>query len=68
MNGDRGVSEWTFTGTLEDGKRVRISGRVRWVTPFGGLKDARAGMGIELVGVVGDVKDAIGALLRKRAR
>jgi ketosteroid isomerase-like protein len=24
--GDRGVSEWTFTGTLKDGKRVEVSG------------------------------------------
>ena len=24
--GDRGVSEWTFTGTLKDGKRVEVAG------------------------------------------
>jgi steroid delta-isomerase-like uncharacterized protein len=24
--GDRGVSEWTFTGTQKDGKRVEVSG------------------------------------------
>jgi steroid delta-isomerase-like uncharacterized protein len=24
--GDRGVSEWTFTGTLKDGTRVEVSG------------------------------------------
>jgi len=24
--GDRGVSEWTFTGTLKDGKRVEVTG------------------------------------------
>ena len=24
--GDRGVSEWTFTGTLQDGKRVEVNG------------------------------------------
>ena len=24
--GDRGVSEWTFTGTQEDGKRVEVTG------------------------------------------
>jgi steroid delta-isomerase-like uncharacterized protein len=24
--GDRGVSEWTFTGTQEDGKRVEVAG------------------------------------------
>jgi ketosteroid isomerase-like protein len=26
VTGDRGVSEWTFTGTLKDGKRVEITG------------------------------------------
>ena len=26
VKGDRGVSEWTFTGTLKDGKRVEVSG------------------------------------------
>lgn len=24
--GDRGVSEWTFTGTLKDGRRVEVTG------------------------------------------
>jgi ketosteroid isomerase-like protein len=24
--GDRGVSEWTFTGTLSDGRRVEVNG------------------------------------------
>jgi ketosteroid isomerase-like protein len=24
--GDRGVSEWTFTGTLKDGRRVEVNG------------------------------------------
>lgn len=24
--GDRGVSEWTFTGTLQNGKRVEVTG------------------------------------------
>lgn len=24
--GDRGVSEWTFTGTLNDGRRVEVTG------------------------------------------
>jgi hypothetical protein len=53
---------------LEDGKKLRVSGRVRWVTPFGGLRDARPGMGIELVGVVGETKQALNAMLRRRAR
>ena len=26
VRGDRGVSEWTFTGTLKDGKRVEVTG------------------------------------------
>jgi ketosteroid isomerase-like protein len=26
VKGDRGVSEWTFTGTLKDGKRVEVTG------------------------------------------
>ena len=26
VNGDRGLTEWTFTGTLKDGKRVEVTG------------------------------------------
>jgi uncharacterized protein (TIGR02246 family) len=26
VTGDRGVSEWTFTGTMKDGKRVEVAG------------------------------------------
>jgi ketosteroid isomerase-like protein len=26
VSGDRGLSEWTFTGTLKDGKRVEVTG------------------------------------------
>ncbi len=26
VTGDRGVSEWTFTGTRKDGKRVEVNG------------------------------------------
>jgi len=26
VHGDRGVSEWTFTGTLKDGRRVEVRG------------------------------------------
>jgi steroid delta-isomerase-like uncharacterized protein len=26
VTGDRGVSEWTFTGTLADGRRVEVTG------------------------------------------
>ena len=53
---------------LDDGKTLKLNGRVRWVTPFGGLKDARPGMGIELVGVEGEKKDALSALLYRRSR
>jgi hypothetical protein len=43
--GDPLVLSFTFGG-----RKMRVSGRVRWVTPFGRLEDARAGMGVELVG------------------
>lgn len=26
VQGDRGVSEWTFTGTMQDGRRVEVRG------------------------------------------
>jgi ketosteroid isomerase-like protein len=26
VSGDRGLSEWTFTGTMKDGKRVEVTG------------------------------------------
>ena len=26
VKGDRGVSEWTFTGTMKDGRRVEVTG------------------------------------------
>jgi hypothetical protein len=26
VTGNRGVSEWTFTGTLNDGRRVEVAG------------------------------------------
>jgi steroid delta-isomerase-like uncharacterized protein len=26
VKGDRGVSEWTFTGTLKDGRRIEVTG------------------------------------------
>lgn len=49
---------------LAEGKRLRISGRVRWVTPFGGLRDARPGMGIELVSVAADTRIVLDELLQ----
>jgi len=36
---------------LDDGKRLVVNGRVRWVTPFGRIEDPVPGMGIEFVGV-----------------
>ena len=51
----------------DDGKRVVISGRVRWVTPFGRVDDPTPGMGIEFVGVDKTKRDKIDALL-SRAR
>lgn len=49
--------------------KLRVSGRVRWVSPFGGVNDARAGMGIELVGVSDVERMRIFDLLRgKRDR
>ena len=53
---------------LEDGGRLKVSGRVRWVTPFGGLKDARPGMGIELVALAPEVSQMLSKLLQRRAR
>jgi hypothetical protein len=53
---------------LDEGGRLKVQGRVRWVTPFGGLKDARPGMGIELVSMDADARSALSALLYKRAR
>ena len=48
--------------------QLRVSGRVRWVTPFGGLKDARAGMGIEFVGLDADRRGRLDALLARLPR
>lgn len=53
---------------LEDGGRLKVSGRVRWVTPFGGLKDARPGMGIELVALAPGARETLSSLLHRRAR
>jgi hypothetical protein len=49
---------------LDGASKLRVSGRVRWVTPFGGLGDARAGMGVELVGVSEPERLRIFELLR----
>ena len=55
-----------LTLPLLEGGRLKVSGRVRWVTPFGGLNDARAGMGIELVSLVPAARRALSSLLQRR--
>jgi hypothetical protein len=51
----------------DDGKRVVVSGRVRWVTPFGRVDDPTPGMGIEFVGVDKHKRAKLDSLL-SRAR
>lgn len=48
---------------LKDGKRLVVNGRVRWVTPFGTMKDPTPGMGIEFVGVDAQKRERIQAIL-----
>lgn len=48
------------------GRALRLQGRVRWVTPFGGLKDARPGMGVELFGVDAEKRDLLADLIARR--
>lgn len=48
------------------GRKLKVQGRVRWVTPFGGLKDARPGMGIELLGVDAEKREMLAELISKR--
>ncbi len=49
----------------DNGKRVVVSGRVRWVTPFGRIDDPTPGMGIEFVGLDQIKRDKIDALLSR---
>ncbi|MBM4280898.1 MAG: hypothetical protein FJ137_09085 [Deltaproteobacteria bacterium] len=51
---------------LEDGKRIVVNGRVRWVTPFGRVDDPTPGMGVEFVGVDPSRRERISSLLAKR--
>lgn len=53
---------------IDGGGRLTVSGRVRWVTPFGSLRDARPGMGIELTTLGAAARDALSSLLYKRKR
>ena len=45
-----------------------VNGRVRWVTPFGRLDDARPGMGIEFIGVDAFKRARLKDLLERRAQ
>lgn len=45
-----------------------VNGRVRWVTPFGRLDDARPGMGIEFIGLDSFKKARLKDLLERRAK
>lgn len=47
-----------------DGKRLVVNGRVRWVTPFGRLEDPVPGMGIEFVGLDQHKLERLEAVLR----
>lgn len=47
----------------EGGAPLNVSGRVRWVTPFGGANDAQPGMGIEFVGLDPSKRSRLGAML-----
>lgn len=49
-----------------DGRKVKVQGRVRWVTPFGGLHDARPGMGVELVGIDPEKRDLLAEIISRR--
>ena len=52
----------------DGGARLVVSGRVRWVTPFGRVDDPTPGMGIEFVGLDAQKRERIEALLlRARA-
>lgn len=48
------------------GRKLKVQGRVRWVTPFGGIKDARPGMGVELFGVDAEKRELLAELISRR--
>jgi PilZ domain len=58
------IGDPVMLGFPDSGGKLRVSGRVRWVTPFGGVHDARPGMGIELIGVSDADRMRIFELLR----
>lgn len=49
----------------DDGGRLIVSGRVRWVTPFGRIADPTPGMGIEFVGLDSGKRHKLDALLQR---
>jgi Tfp pilus assembly protein PilZ len=51
-------------GGGERAGRLVVTGRVRWVTPFGGVTDPVPGMGIEFVGLDAPKREKLDALLR----
>lgn len=51
---------------VNGGGRLTVNGRVRWVSPFGSLRHARPGMGIELTALGAATRDALSELLCKR--
>ncbi len=48
------------------GRKLKVQGRVRWVTPFGGINDARPGMGVELFGVDAEKRELLAELISRR--
>lgn len=56
--------------TFEDkgGLALKVSGRVRWATPFGSLDDPRPGMGIEFTGLDAERRRRVEALFERLPR
>jgi uncharacterized protein (TIGR02266 family) len=51
-----------------DGGPLTVNGRVRWVTPFGGVDDAVPGMGISFIGLDESKRVRLERMLRKMPR
>ena len=52
-----------LTFPLPRGQKMNVTGRVRWVSPFGRVDDPRPGMGIEFVGLNEKKRAHLNALL-----
>ncbi len=64
--GDAGAGDADGSaGGAGAGSRLVVSGRVRWVTPFGRVEDPTPGMGIEFVGLDKAKRDKLERLLSK---